>query len=142
MSPCLALARISPPEVQIPLRLCSGPEAVATKIAIRLWTLRGDWPDDVLLGLPLLDWALPTYADAIIEAAVRRQVAAVEGVAEILEVSATYSGTTRAILVRVRLDADDEEIVVGDLPLAGGYAPAVWWILARPGHRPIYPGAY
>lgn len=141
MSPCLALARISPPEVQIPLRLCTGAEAVANKIAIRLWTLRGQWPDDVLLGLPLLDWALPTYADTIIEAAVRRQVAAVEGVVEILEVSASYSGTTRTIVVRVRL-ADDEEIVVGDLPLSGGYIPGVWWILARPGHRPIFPGAY
>lgn len=141
MSPCLALARISPPEVQIPLRLCTGPEAVATKIAIRLWTLRGQWPDDVLLGLPLLDWALPTYADAIIEAAVRRQVAAVEGVLEILEVTATYSGTTRSIVVRVRLDSEDE-ITVGDLPLTAGYIPGVWWILARPGYRPILPGAY
>lgn len=141
MSPCLALARISPPEVQIPLRLCTGAEAVATKIAIRLWTLRGQWPDDVLLGLPLLDWALPTYSDAIVEAAVRRQVAAVQGVLEILEVTATYSGTTRTIVVRVRL-ATDEEIVVGDLPVTGGYIPGVWWILARPGHRPIIPGAY
>lgn len=141
MSPCLALARISPPEVQIPLRLCTGPEAVATKIAIRLWTLRGQWPDDVLLGLPLLDWALPTYPDAVVEAAVRRQVAAVPGVVEIIEVTASYSGTTRTIVVRVRLDSD-EEIVVGDLPISAGYIPGVWWVLARPGYRPIYPGGY
>jgi|GEM_PF-6279682 len=137
--PCLALTPTSPPTLAMPLRLATGAEAVLTRVAVRLWTIRGTWPDDTLLGLPHLAWSGPTVPAVEVEAGVRRQIAAVDGVLEVSSVTASWVGAERALTVELIVEGDDGEAVaavVSDTP--EGYAPAAWYLLIET--LPIFPG--
>lgn len=131
--PCLALAPGSPPRVAFPLRLASGPEAIVTRIAIRLWTIRGTWPTDTRVGMDWLRLAGPSVSAVEVEALARRQVAAVGGVVQVLDVTVQWQGEQRALAVRVLLPGG-VVAVVGDLAVAdvARYDPGAWYILIRP----------
>lgn len=139
--PCLAVQYADGrPSVAVPLRLATGPEAVVTQVAIRLWTILGTWGDDTALGMPWLRLAAPNVADIEVEALARRQVRAVPGVLDVLEVIVGWSGAARSVAVRVLVAAEETgglEAMVGDLGIAGLYAPGAWYLMATPGYRPI-----
>jgi hypothetical protein len=138
--PCLAIEYAAGrPSVAVPLRLATDAEAVITQVAIRVWTLLGTWGDDVALGVPWLRLSGPGVADVEVEAVVRRQARAVPGVLDVLEVTVGWAGVARAVAVRVLVEsaAGPVEVAVGDLGIAGIYAPGAWYIMATPGYRPI-----
>jgi len=137
--PCLAIEIADGrPSPVVPLRMVYGPEAVVTQVAIRLWTIRGTWGDDVLLGMDHLRLAGPNVSAAEVETLARRQVLAVPGVVEVLSVVADWTGAERSLSVRVAV-ASETGPVVADVgaTYADGFAPGVWYILNPPGYRPI-----
>lgn len=139
--PCDALEYVDgTPRVAFPPRLVTGAVSVLTRCAIRLWTLRGVWPDDRNLGLPWLSWTLASVPTPVIQAQARRQLLAVDGVRRVEEVVVTRPGTELRIAARVIVDDDPPlEAVVGDLGVYDGTIPGAWYVLLPTGHRPIYP---
>lgn len=132
--PCLAIQIADgAPSVAVPLRLATGSEAIAARIAIRLWTIRGSWPDDTLLGLPHIRWSGPSVPAVEVEAETRRQVGAVDGVVDVLAVTAQWIGTSRSLSVRALVSTEPgvtlELVVGGD---ADGYQPGAWYYVVRP----------
>lgn len=141
--PCLAMqSRGGRLGLAFPRRWALRSEAVLTRCAIRLATIRGAWTDDTRLGLPLVEWSLPPE-DVEIQAQVSRQLGAVEGVLRVLEVAVDRSGDQLAIAARVLVSDDGAapvEAVVGDLGIWEGYAPGAWFAVLQIGHRQIVPG--
>lgn len=136
--PAMALAPDYPIRQAVPRRLATGAEAVLNAIRVRLATIRGSWGEDRLLGLPWVAWSLPP-PDVEVQAQVRRQVAAVEGVLEIREVAVSFSGGVLQIAIRVVVQGDTGPVlaVVGDLGIWEGYAPGVWLQILQIGPLPI-----
>lgn len=132
--PCRAITVVDgTPYPSMPGRLATGSESIITQVAIRLWTIRGTWPDDTLLGLPHMAWTLPNVPRAEVEAVVRRQVAAVQGVVSIEGVDLTWPGERRSITVRCTVETGDsgttEQVVIGGA--AADYIPGAWYYVAR-----------
>lgn len=129
------------PQVSMPPRIVTGAESVVTRVAIRLWTLRGVWPDDRVLGCSWLDWLRPGVTAAEIEGVVRRQVAAVEGVSRVVQVAVTRTTTINVAVQLEASDGDDGTVsaVVGDLGIYEGVIPGAWYQILGTGHRPILP---
>ena len=144
--PCDAIELVDGiPRQAWPPRLVYGAESVVTRCAIRLWTVRGTWPDDVLLGLDHMAWVLPQTPAVVIEALVRRQLGAVEGVIRVREVLITRPGTD--LDIAAVLDVSDGDggslsVVVGSLVeptgVYAGLIPGTWYVLLG-GSRPIVP---
>ena len=112
-----------------------------TRVAIRLWTLRGVWPDDRLFGCPHLDWLRPGVTEAEIEGVVRRQVAAVDGVLRVTGVTVVRS---TEISIAVQIEASDGNggttaAIVGDLGIFEGVIPGTWYQILGLLHHPIFP---
>jgi hypothetical protein len=105
-APCLALDATGR-QVAVPLRLVAGPEAVATKIRIRLDSIRGQWIEDLRIGLPVLEWQdNPAIAPVVIEGVVRQQVRQVDGVLSVERVTVSKVGDTLSIAVVCSVDSD------------------------------------
>lgn len=128
------------PQVALPPRLAYGPEAVLTRCAIRLWTIRGVWPDDRLLGMPWRDWLLRS-TDAEIAAQARRQLRAVEGVLRVVEIRVRRDlEITLAARVRIAAATGGEvEAIVGDLGVWEGVVPGAWYQILQTTPRWIVP---
>jgi hypothetical protein len=139
--PCDAIEYVDgTPQLAFPPRLVTGAESVITRCAIRIWTLRGVWPDDSLLGVPWLTYTLASTPSAVVQAVVRRQLAAVDGVRRVEEVVVSRPGTTLQVAARVLVDSDPVvEAVVGDLGVYAGTISGTWYQILGTGHRPIYP---
>lgn len=136
-APCLALDATGR-RVAVPLRLVAGPEAVATKVRMRLESLRGSWIEDTRIGLPWLAWQdAPATPAVVLEGAVRRQVREVGGVLSVERVHATRVGadlhlelvftaaTEEAGPVRIRVSTTEDPAVPGA------------WFLLLPRTRPL-----
>lgn len=146
--PCDAIEIVDGvPRIAWPPRLVYGAESVVTRCAIRLWTTRGMWPPDILLGLPHMAWVLPQFPAVEIEALVRRQLGAVTGVLRVREVLITRPGTD--LNIAAVLDVSDglggvTRAVVGELvdPLGvySGMIPGTWYYLIGAPGRHIVPG--
>lgn len=139
--PCMALAWDAPLRPASPRRLATGAEAVLTRVALRLGTIRGVWPTDTLFGLPLIAWSLPPE-DTVIRAEVARQVGAVPGVLRILEIAVSFVAGVLAIAVRLLVSNGEStvEAAVGDLGIWEGYTPGAWMSVLQIGHRPVMAG--
>lgn len=139
--PCDAIEYVDgTPRLSFPPRLVTGAVSVLTRCAIRLWTLRGVWPDDRNLGLPWLSWTLASVPSPVIQAQVRRQLLAVEGVVRVERVVVTRPGSELRVAAEVVVDDDGEvAAVVGDLGVYDGVVPGAWYQILLDGHRPIYP---
>ena len=141
--PCMAVAVVdNAPSIAFPRRLAHGAESVITQVAIRLWTIRGAWPEDVNLGLDHVRYGMPDVPTVEVAALVRLQVGAVEGVLRILDVVVTR---TSVLSISVRVEVTDGR---GGMAVAGigdpnqlgiwqGYAVGSWYTLIQIGHRPI-----
>jgi hypothetical protein len=134
------------PAIAFPRRLVYGAESVITQVAIRLWTIRGVWPEDVNLGLDHVRYGMPDVPTVEVAALVRLQVGAVEGVLRILDVVVVRTSTL-AISVRVEVtDGRGGVVVAGvgsdeQLGIWGGYAPGSWYTLTQIGPMAIMRGA-
>ncbi len=140
--PCHAVEVVAgTPRPTFPPRFAYGPESILTQCAIRLWTIRGVWPDDVNLGLPWLSLSLASVPNEAIEALLRRQLLAVEGVRQVLAVDVTRPGTEVAVVARVLLDAGGGlvDAAVGDLGVYDGVISGTWYQILGDGIRPIAP---
>lgn len=140
--PCDAVEVVAGvPRPAFPPRLVTGPASVLTRCAIRLWTIRGVWPEDTLLGLPWLQWSHASVDAATIEALTRRQLQAVAGVARVLEVQVSRPGTELNIAAKIELEADGElvQALIGDLNVYAGTIPGTWFQILGTGIRPIAP---
>lgn len=139
--PCDAIAYSDgQPEIAFPPYIVTGALSVVTRCAIRIWTLRGVWPDDELLGVPWLTYGLASVPRPVIQSQVRRQLLAVEGVRRVIEVVVSRPGTELRVAARIEADTDPPiEAVVGDLGVYAGTIPGAWYMLLPTGHRPIYP---
>lgn len=137
--PCLAIEIADGrPSPVVPLRMATGAESVMVQAVIRLWTIRGTWGDDVLLGLDHLRLGGPNVSADEVVALARRQLAAVPGVVEVLDVTADWTGEERSLSARIAIQ-DDAATVVADVGVSyvDGFVPGVWYTLNPPGYRPI-----
>ncbi len=139
--PCDAIEVLDgTPRLAFPPQLVTGVQSVLTRCAIRIWTIRGVWPDNRNFGLPLLDWSLASVPRAEIQAQVRRQLAAVDGVLRVIGVDVNRPGTELRIGARVEIAADEPvQAVVGDLGVYAGTVPGAWYQILGTGYRPIFP---
>lgn len=130
MSPTLALDATGT-AVAVPLRYVAGPEAVATKIRLRLDSIRGQWIEDERIGLPWLDWQeAPATPDVVIEGAVRRQIRDVPGVLSVDRVTVDRTGDVLGIAVEVSVSGAESGpvralVVSGESPTL----PGAWYVL-------------
>lgn len=127
----------------VPLVMVTGALSVLTRVQVRLQTQRGSWPDDVSLGLPWREWQergrIPTIE---IEAAVRRQVARVSGVLEVVSVSATTVGDDLSVAVTFRFLDEGGTIstaVVGDPAASSALRQGAWYVILKGSANPVNP---
>lgn len=127
-----------------PLRVVTGLEAVLVRIQTCLQVVRGDWPDDVLYGLPMMEWASPSASEVEIEATLRQQLGQLPGVYEVQSVRAVRADGI-AIAARVLIVAGDSAAVavVGDLASEGSVISGAWYLLLQVGPvQSIIPGIF
>jgi hypothetical protein len=142
-APCLALDPTldtgGAPRVAIPLRNAQSSEAVITRLAIRLWTILGSWPDDVNLGIDHLALSGPNVQAVVVEAAVRRQAAAVDGVLSIKTLAIEWQGVDRSIAITVAVASPEGPVLatLGPLGTYAGFVPGAWYVIGRV--QPISP---
>lgn len=139
-APCLGLDATGR-KPAIPLRLVSGPEAVATKVRIRLESIRGSWSEDERIGLPWLDWQdAPNTAPVVIEGAIRRQLREVPGVLSVDRVTVTKAGSALGIAVYLTVDSGDTGPVrIAVLSTDDEANPGAWFVLLSHAN-PLFPG--
>lgn len=141
--PCTAIEIVDGrPRRAQPARWVYGLESIATRIAVVLWTQRGDWTDDVVLGLPSLSWGLPSTPAVEIEGITRLQVQRVAGVVRVREVVVRRPGSELRIgvLCDVLDDVAGSEtgLLVGDVAdIWQGYQPGAWYTAVQVGVRPV-----
>lgn len=145
--PCTAVEIVDGrPQRATPARWVYGVESVATRIAVVLWTLRGQWPDDVTLGLDLWDWTLPSTPSTVIEGVVRAQLLRIAGVVRVLDVVATRPGTELHIgaVCEVSTGTSGETVTIAAGSVADiwqGFAPGTWYTVLQVGVRPVRIGS-
>lgn len=137
--PCMGL---DPSGTQIarPPRLVTGAESVLTRIQIRLQQLRGNWPDDVALGLPLDRLRMGLLSAVEIEGLVRAQVRRVDGVVQIRSVTVTPGESTSIAVVVDVLDDDGSTVTANVGGVSDGVSRSVgsWYTLIA-GSSPVMP---
>lgn len=142
-APCIALDPTvdteGVPRVAFPLRHAQSSEAVITRLAIRLWTILGSWPDDVNLGIDHLALSAANVSPVVVEAAVRRQAAAVDGVLSIKSVVVEWQGVDRSISITVTVASPEGPVLatLGPLGTYAGFVPGAWYVIGSP--QPIAP---
>lgn len=106
-TPCLALDSTGR-QPAVPLRMVSGPAAVATRIRLRLDSIRGSWLEDIRIGLIDLDLLdLPATPPVVWEGRARAQLREVNGVLSVDSVVVTKSGSSMSIAASVTVDSGD-----------------------------------
>lgn len=88
-------------DLAVPLRYITGREAIAQSLRVRLAMFRGEWFADLDFGLPYFQEILgKKFVAPRIVAAFRDLIIATPGVAEIADLTATFSSRTRTLTVR------------------------------------------
>lgn len=107
----ICFARRADGQLEIPLRLASGIEAVVIGVRSRLLLFAGEWFLDLAAGIPYLPTAGSDERIAILgqhydaakaRAAFRREILASPGVVEVTELLTSFAGATRSLSVRWR----------------------------------------
>ena len=127
-------------QVAVPLRVVDGLEAVATRVRVRLETIRGSWQEDRRLGLPWLDWLQdPTTSTTLIEAEIRSQLRQILEVHEVREVTATQTGDRLDIAVEFTVLQDDAATRILLTATDDEPVPGAWFVLLTPHSGPVVP---
>lgn len=120
--------------------LITGIDLIAQRISVALRLHRGEWLQDVRVGLPWLEWVQikPPPLSAI-SAALRSTVLGVPGVLEVTRYTATHDVETESVAIEmdVRTDEGEMTVRVSDPSGRSGNQFPQWFILA--GSRTILP---
>ena len=115
------LERTATGAVRIPMRRIQGADVLADKLFHRMRTLRDTAIEETERGLPWVDWfERPAVPRVEIEAAVRAQAVAVEGVT-VRSVQAARVAGRLVVSVSVDLDTGDGSIAVATVTTADPY---------------------
>lgn len=127
-------ARRADGSVDFPMRLLTGLPAIRVHILHRMRTSMGSALEDVARGLPWLTWfSRPAIPLVEIQAAVRRQLLLVEGVAGVESVVASRVAGALTITCRIRVSVGGQalstELVIADPYQTAG--PLPWFQLTQ-----------
>lgn len=109
-APCLALDDTFK-RLKIPLKMVYGYVATIHKLLIRMQTVRGTWSDDVLFGLPWLDWTTNT-PDIEIEGVVRSQAILTQDILSVVSVSVLKTSDVVSITLVVQVASDTGPMLI------------------------------
>lgn len=94
------------------LRIASGPEAVAQRVAVRLRTFRGEWIFDQLLGTPWIQQILGKSPNLqLISGILRRRILQSQGVSSLQTFSVRFDRSSRQLVVTGRGRTDDSQTI-------------------------------
>jgi hypothetical protein len=122
----------------LPSRWLTGLELVRQRLAVRLSTVRGTWPDDETVGLPFDRWIErpAQVTPAIVAAAYRAQLLADPAVQSIRTLTAAASGRTITLTAEVEVRQDGQTGTLSltlDPLLRTGAAPMISVMGRAPG---------
>lgn len=122
-----------------PPRLVTGARAVGVRCAIALGTQRGLWAADQTFGLPLASWSVGVPLVSV-QGQVRRLLRRVDGVIEVLAVTARREAGGLVIGATIRVQDDTGTATIRVATPTDAPIPGAWYsLLTGLGHYPVAP---
>lgn len=125
-----------------PPRQVTGARAVGVRCAIALGTQRGLWAADQTFGLPITSWSVGVPL-IVIQGQVRRLLNRIEGVIEVLSVTARREAGDLVVDATIRVQDDTGTATIRVATPTDAAIPGAWYsLISGIGFYPVAPARY